>query len=269
MINVVKTSVWIVVTAGMASADLQPRLGGAAVYDTDLNITWLTNGNLAASNAFGTPGIAVNGTMSWSTAQNWIASMNLTKYLGFSTWRLPVADASCNGSFGCTGSEMGSLFYVELGGQGSMSITAAHNSNYSLFSNLQGGTYWSGSVSDAVHGEVWTFSFGDGSQGQNFNNLSFLAWPMLTGDVGASSLLPQFAFGGGWYSALYFTNGGANPASFPIKFVADAGAPLNVPAIGGSSTIVNLPAGGTAIVEAPNSGSLNQGYVSMALPPGV
>jgi hypothetical protein len=268
MINLVKLTVWIVVTAGVASADLQPRLGGAAVYDTDSNITWLTNGSLAASNAFGTPGIAANGMMSWNTAQNWIASMNLTKYLGFSTWRLPVTDASCNGSFGCTGSEMGSLFYLDLGGQGSMSITAAHNSNYSLFSNLQGGTYWSG-ISDPAHGEAWTFSFGTGAQVQNFVNLAFLAWPVLTGDVGASSVLPQFAFGGGWYSALYFTNGGANPASFPVNFVANAGVPLNVPAIGGSSTTVSLPTGGTAIVEAPNSGLLNEGYVSMALPPGV
>ena len=149
-----------------------------------------------------------------------------------------------------------------------MSITAAHNSNYSLFSNLQGSTYWSG-VSDAVHGEAWTFAFGTGGQGQNFENLTFLAWPVLTGDVGASSVLPQFAFGGGWYSALYFTHGGANPASFPVNIIADAGAPLNVPAIRGSSTTVNLPAGGTAILEAPNSGSLNEGYVSMALPPGV
>ena len=46
-----------------------------------------------------------------------------------------------------------------------MSITAAHNSNFSLFSNLQGGTYWSG-VSDAVHGEVWTFAFGTGGKGK-------------------------------------------------------------------------------------------------------
>ena len=33
MINLLKIAVWIVVAAGVARADLQPRLGGAAVHD--------------------------------------------------------------------------------------------------------------------------------------------------------------------------------------------------------------------------------------------
>ena len=82
-------------------------------------------------------------------------------------------------------------------------------------------------------------------------------------------ILPQFAFGGGWYSALYFTNNGTAPASFPVSFTADAGTPLNVPSIGGSGTTVTLNAGATAIIEAPNAGPLQQGYVSFTLPPGV
>lgn len=273
-VNICRMVGCVILIAGWfepAWADLQPRLGGAAVYDSDLNVTWLVNANLAATNAFGTPGINPGGTMTLATAQNWIASMNLAKYLGFSNWRLPATpmpDASCNGGYGCTGSEMGDLFYVELGGQATMPIATAHNANYSLFTNLQGGTYWS-SVSDPAHGEVWTFSFGNGGQGQNFNNLNFLAWPVLTGDVGASSVLPQFAFGGGWYSALYFTNTTGNAVSFPINFVSDAGTPLNVPSVGGSSTTINLTAGATTIVEAPNNGALNQGYVSLSLPMGV
>src|ERR1022692_2364946 len=52
----------------------------------------------------------------------------------------------------------------------------------------------------------------------------------------APSVLPQFAFGGGWYSALYFTNLTGSPVSFPVNFVSDAGAPLNVPVLGGSKT---------------------------------
>src|SRR5262249_44281667 len=42
-----------------------------------------------------------------------------------------------------------------------------------------------------------------------------------------------------------------------------------VPTVGGSSTTVNLPPLGTAIVEAPNLGPLNQGYVSATLQGGV
>jgi len=85
----------------------------------------------------------------------------------------------------------------------------------------------------------------------------------------ASSVLPQFAFGGGWYSALYFTNLTGSPVSFPVNFVGDAGAPLNVPALGGSTTNVNLAAYGTALIEAPNVGSLVQGYAAFTLPAGV
>ncbi len=82
-------------------------------------------------------------------------------------------------------------------------------------------------------------------------------------------LLPQFVSGGGWYTALYFANSGTAPVSFPVNFIADNGTPLNIPALGGSSTTVSIPAGGSARIEAPNTGTLNQGYVSATLPPNV
>ncbi len=82
-------------------------------------------------------------------------------------------------------------------------------------------------------------------------------------------VLPQFAFGGGWYSALYFTNTGTSAVSFTVNVVADSGTPLIVPSVSGSSTTVNLAARGTAIIEAPNVGALNQGYVSLFLPSAV
>jgi hypothetical protein len=93
----------------------------------------------------------------------------------------------------------------------------------------------------------------------------------LQNDAGLTvqQILPQFAFGGGWYSALYFTNTSSSPVSFPVSFTDDNAAPLTVPSVGGSSTTVSLAAGGTAIIEAPNSGPLNQGYVSVSLPSGV
>ena len=85
----------------------------------------------------------------------------------------------------------------------------------------------------------------------------------------ASSVLPQFAFGGGWYSALYFTNSTSSPASFAVNFTGNDGTPLTVPSLGASTTQVNLAANGTAIIEAPNVGSLVQGYVTFTLPAGV
>lgn len=84
----------------------------------------------------------------------------------------------------------------------------------------------------------------------------------------SQQVLPQFAFGGGWYTGVYFTNTSASPVSFTVKFIGDDGNALNVPAIG-NSILVSLAAGGTTILEAPNFGSLQQGYVSVALPNGV
>ncbi|MGA2181894.1 MAG: hypothetical protein ABSH47_02600 [Bryobacteraceae bacterium] len=87
-----------------------------------------------------------------------------------------------------------------------------------------------------------------------------------------SYVLPQLAYGGGWYSALYFTNQNDKAAaSFAVYFVNDTGTPLSVPVAGVSvtSTVVNVPALGTAIIEAPNVSGLSQGYATFFLPSGV
>jgi hypothetical protein len=86
----------------------------------------------------------------------------------------------------------------------------------------------------------------------------------------AAGILPQFVFGGGWYSALYFANTSSISASLPISFFSDDGNPLSVPSLGGvSTTTLNLAPHGTAVIEAPNNGPLNQGYASFSLPSGV
>jgi hypothetical protein len=76
---------------------------------------------------------------------------------------------------------------------------------------------------------------------------------------------------GGWYTALYFTNTNTAPVSFSVSFAGNDGNSLIIPALGGSSVTVNLAARarGTALIEAPNVGSLVQGYVTAVLPTGV
>ena len=88
-------------------AALQSRLGGLALYDTDLNVTWAANAN-------------INGLMNWAAANSWVAGLTIG---GVSGWRLPTADPSCVGAFNCTGSEMSHLFYSELGGAAVKSST--------------------------------------------------------------------------------------------------------------------------------------------------
>jgi P pilus assembly chaperone PapD len=110
-----------------------------------------------------------------------------------------------------------------------------------------------------------------GVLGLRFNGSAFTSIPTTSGSAAnpASSVLPQIAFGGGWYSALYFTNTTGALVSFPVSFVSDAGTPLTLPSIGGATAQVKIAAYGTAIIEAPNAGSLLEGYAGFALPAGV
>jgi hypothetical protein len=86
--------------------------------------------------------------------------------------------------------------------------------------------------------------------------------------AGARKILPQFVFGGGWYSAIYFTNTGGSTVSFPVNFTADNGTPLAVPLIG-IATAVTLDPGTSTVIEAHNVGFLSQGYASFTPPPGI
>ncbi|MGA3187057.1 MAG: hypothetical protein ABSF22_08085 [Bryobacteraceae bacterium] len=79
-------------------------------------------------------------------------------------------------------------------------------------------------------------------------------------------VLPQFVFGGGWYSAVYFTNTGTTLAQFNLTATADNGTPLPLPAA--QAPFILAPQA-TGILEALNTGTLSQGYVTAQLPPGV
>jgi hypothetical protein len=84
----------------------------------------------------------------------------------------------------------------------------------------------------------------------------------------SSFALPQLAFGGGWYTGIYFNNRTSDPLSANVFFFDPNGLPLPVPTFG-SSTTVSLPPGGTAIIEAPNNGSLQQGWARVDAPDGM
>ena len=60
---------------------------------------------------------------------------------------------------------MGHLFYNELGGVAGTSIVTLHNANYSLFSNVLPGYYWSGtSFPPDTDFALWSFDFYNGYQ---------------------------------------------------------------------------------------------------------
>lgn len=174
-------------TTATAQAALIGRLPDAfgayrAVYDSELNITWLADANYAA-----TSGYSADGRMKWEAAQGWIGTLNAAGHLGFSDWRLPFSDG-CIG-YDCTGSELGHLFYTGFGGVAGFGdpMPALDHPNLSLFSNIQtDGTYWSASefLSDAA----WAFEFGPYDVGRQIYYPTFYkfnAWAVRNGDVAA------------------------------------------------------------------------------------
>lgn len=174
--------------SSIANAALASRLGGLAYYDDDLNITWIANANLAASNTFGVSGINSYGSMDWNTANTWIDAMNTnggTGYLGYSDWRLPttiIPDAACSdgsgSGSGCLLSEMGHLNNRE--GVHWDEPSAPGNP----FINLQFNEYWSSTVVESDPGRSWAYSFDLG--GQNTFNQDYsdnYVWAVRSGDV--------------------------------------------------------------------------------------
>ncbi|BAN34617.1 hypothetical protein SCD_n00775 [Sulfuricella denitrificans skB26] len=182
-------------TATGANATLISALGGQVVNDTDLNVTWLANINLAATNTFGVSGIADGiqyplqaGIMNLNTAQNWIGAMNAANYLGYHNWRLPTSDAACYG-YNCAGSEMGHLFYNGLGGVAHQDLTTTHNDNYNLFQNFPSayGSYWSSTVyapaPSTELGFTFTGNYYVGFQDNFYNGASMYALAVRDGQV--------------------------------------------------------------------------------------
>ncbi|MCU0246862.1 MAG: Reeler domain-containing protein [Bryobacter sp.] len=90
--------------------------------------------------------------------------------------------------------------------------------------------------------------------------------------TGKKNILPQLVYGGGWYSALYFSNTTNAAVQVGVSFYGANGSPLSVPLVGVgpvSTHTVSIAARATVILEAPNSGALQQGWAEAVVPAGV
>ena len=125
------------------------------------------------------PTLAALAGQDWDTQVAWAANFS---FGGYSDWRLPTTDTPCLGG-NCMGSEMGHLYYVELG-----NVESASPINTGGFQNVLG-RYWSGTPSNSGNAYVFFFAiapFLNGSQVEagKFNNPSF-ALAVRPGDVPA------------------------------------------------------------------------------------
>jgi hypothetical protein len=189
--------------SAQSNAALISGLGGEVVYDTDRDITWISNANLATTNSFGlaydsnlgahpsdintnnyTGLINSDGRMNWSGAMFWIDGMNSENYLGHNDWRLPTAllpDGSECGGF-CTESELGHLFYHEWGGS-----LSSGDSDLALFSNVMPSAFWTSTVSELSSNHVTDFTFRIGAQTDIFKHSNIFALAVRDGNVSTPS----------------------------------------------------------------------------------
>jgi len=167
------------------NAELLERLGGQAVYDTDLDITWLTNSS--------------NG-MWWTDAKTWAAGLLIDGYAG---WRLPTTftvDSSCTtdtagtipatntaDGYNCIGSELGHLFYNELGGTAGNTILSSTDLDAALFSiDPSGLVLWS-DTGYTINPDfnAFYYNFSNGTQGGSIKAVGYSALAVYDGDVSA------------------------------------------------------------------------------------
>jgi hypothetical protein len=193
--------------SSVARAALVDR-GGGLIYDDVLNVTWLANAGASGQMS------------SWSDAVNWASNFSYYDNVRNQTltgWRLPTTgqiDPNCSvqsgapspSGYNCTGSEMGELFYNELGGVAGQPITTTNNSNYNLFQNIQtdgNNWYWSGEyVPDNT--SAWGFWFGSGLLSTAYKTQpNWYAWAVRPGDVAAVSVpAAVWLFGSGLFGLI-------------------------------------------------------------------
>ena len=153
--------------------------GNQLIYDTDLNITWYD---------YVTP------SSTWWTQDNWASSLMVN--LGgtvYDDWRLPKQYQSrpsgyypqCFG-YNCTETEMGHLYYTELGNPAYGPLTYK-----GPFINLSGST-WSQTSFIYDSTRQLTFNFNTGSQGMRYvgDDFYYGGLAVRDGDV-AAPVVPE------------------------------------------------------------------------------
>jgi hypothetical protein len=143
---------------------LRPSWDGKLVYDPVLNVVFLANANLAGtlppSSPYYVKNINPDGSMNQETLAKFLLALNNkdNPYMGLTGWTLPEisvdgSNPDCtinpmNGNpvygYNCDGpsSQLGELFYNQLGGEAGQDIRWRSNWYVWLFDHLQSDYYW-------------------------------------------------------------------------------------------------------------------------------
>jgi hypothetical protein len=175
----------IIGTAQFGGSDIEYNL----IWDNDNNynsVVWLDCTNYAhATNAW-------EEQMSWAAGLDSALTINLDEGYsvnwGANSWRLPSAGSSPDYGYNQAGTEMGHLFYNELGLQnypdrGNRYITTAEL-NDTIFNKLVGGYYWSATEYENKELLVaWAFNMAGGSMGSATKGNRLPGFAVRTGEI--------------------------------------------------------------------------------------
>jgi len=190
---------------GPARASLT-TIGTATYGDSNYNLIWDNdnNGNSVVWLDYS------NQSIGWSDQNAWAAALNttITSYninpgftvdWGSSAWRLPSTvdgkysygvNGNTSGGYNITTSEMGHLYYTELGNPGYLDTSGNNQSEYGLtntgdFEHLIADWYWSGTEYAEDPSSAWGFGMSYGVQANYFKDYPHYGLAVRSGQVSA------------------------------------------------------------------------------------
>ena len=195
----------VIFVSGIAHAALVSRASGAMMYDTDLDVTWLTDANYAFTSGY----VATidttygDGRMNWQQAYDWAQQL---VFMGFDDWHLPralpVNGINYNNNLSYDGAtdtgynirslnnDLSYMFYVNLGNISYYDTDGnGPQPNYGLknngdFQNYYEYYYWSNNIHpDLADSYSWGFSNIVGGQRIYYQPSQHYAWAVRDGDV--------------------------------------------------------------------------------------
>lgn len=161
-------AIFAATTTHAVSLPLEPRLGGLAYYDPNLDLTWAADATLS-------------GLVGWNAANTWVASLTIG---GVGGWRLANMDVngdstvvSClgGGVAGCEDNEYGYLYWEE-------GISQSSPGPFTLNSTVNR-TYWSSVETGILDSQAYTLNFTNGVNTILTKTFTTYAWAVHDGDV--------------------------------------------------------------------------------------
>jgi len=192
---------------GMANATLI-TIGTAGYDGGDYNLIWDddNNGNSLVWLDFTNSSTDWTSQVAWADGLNGSGILDINLDAGYTVdwetnvWRLPTTvdgsyvygyDGTTTGGYNITNSEMGHLYYTELGNSGSTDTSGSVPQAYGLietgdFDNLIASWYWSGTKYASSPDDAWTFYMSSGNQDPTYEGTNVYGLVVLSGQVSVS-----------------------------------------------------------------------------------